>query len=160
MTTYKNNTAQQQPSNDHDSDKIDPTNNMMRFIKDLIGYEYYTSRAAFDHNGTEVVLVNEGLISRISIYVDGEHELSRFTCASTIKSSTYFNHNDNDYRVTTSCRGWFQSAQIMTLYVNDVEVDKKIDQALAGLNWQQRIHVLLGATLLGALIGGIIKVAI
>jgi len=61
--------------------------NTVKSIKDLIGYDYYTSRVVFEHDGNEIVFVNDGMISRVKLYINGHEAASTWSVLSDIRST-------------------------------------------------------------------------
>lgn len=140
-------------TNTNSSQQSSTTSNTMKSLRELIGYDYYTSRTAFDSDGVEIVFVNEGLIGRIRIYVDGELIVSRFPLWSDWFSDTDFCAGEHRFRITSKMSNFLTSAQDVTLYADGVEVARKIDPRLAALNWRQNLHFCAGVMALGLLVG-------
>lgn len=140
-------------TNTDSSERTTTFSNTMKSLRELIGYDYYTSRTAFDSNGSEIVFVNEGLIGRIRIYVDGEQVLSRFPMCSDWFSDTDFSFGEHRYRIVSKMTNWITCAQDVTLYADGVEVARKIDPRLAALNWRQNLHFCASVIALGLLVG-------
>lgn len=126
-----------------------PTDKMLEFFKNLIGYEYYVVRAAFNDGDTEIAFVNEALITRIHVYVNGEPKVSKFVLCSDVVSDSSFEHNGVEYRIHSRCINALTLAQKVVLYRNGEELEQKRVPRLELLNWQQIGHLILGALGLG-----------
>ena len=143
-------------TNTGSSERFSTFSNTMKTLRELIGYDYYTSRTAFDNSGSEIVFVNEGLIGRIRIYIDGEQVLSRFPMCSDWFSDTDFSVGQHQYRIISKMTNYITGAQDVTLYADGVEVARKADPRLAALSWRQKLHFIGSMMLIGLLIGFII----
>jgi hypothetical protein len=141
----------------NDSDSQNTFSSTMKTFKELIGYEYSTSRIAFNSDGTEVVFVNESLISRVQIYINGELTSSHYHLCSDFSSFTQFEHNGHKYRLINRTVNWITMAQEVTLYVDGQELATKIDPRLAALTWKQRLHFVVAMAGLGLAIGLLIS---
>lgn len=140
-------------TNSLNNDSHDAYSNTMKTLKELFAYEHWTTRIVFNSDDTEVVFVNESLISRVQIYIDGELKVSGFHFWSDLTSHTQFEHADRQYRLISRTTNWITMAQEVTLYVDGQEVATKIDPRLAALSWKQRVHFVAAMAGIGLAIG-------
>jgi len=138
----------------------DVRSNTMKTLKELIGYDYCTSRIAFDNEGTEIVFVNESLIGRVQVYIDGELVVSRYPFGSEFTFDTKFEHNERKYRIISRTINWLTGAQEITLYVDGQEKAVKLDHRLAALNWKQQLHLVVAMAAIGIVVGTLVKAII
>lgn len=153
------NTSQQQAtSNQRPPNNGNPhQKSFMKTILELFGYQYYISRAAFSYQGSEIAFVNDGLLGKIRVYVDGEQIINCFSGMGTIRSSTSFSHAGQQFEIKSNCTGWFKSTQRIRLFVDQQEVDRKYDLGIEGLSWPQKIHFVVGAMMMGMVIGSVLQ---
>lgn len=135
----------------------DAFKNTMKTLRDLIGYDYCTSRLVFDVDGTEVVFVDEGIIGRIRLYADGEMIMSRFPWCADFSSDSSVDYNGKVIRVVSRGINWISGAKEVTLFVNGNQVAKKVDPRLAALTWKQQLHFIFSMTIIGVVIGSLVK---
>lgn len=144
-------------SDAHGTDSHNTYSSTMKTLKELIGYEYATSRIAFNSDDTEIVFVNESLIGRVQIYINGELKISRYPFWSDLGSDTKFENDGHQYRVISRTTNWITSAQEITLYADGQEVATKLDPRLAALSWKQRLHFVVAMAAIGLLVGSLIS---
>ncbi len=135
----------------------DPTQSSMQWFKDLIGYDYYTSRVVFEHGNNEIAFVNEGMISRIKIYVNGELIVKRYPLVSDVMTDTDFGFEGVHYRIKSQCTNWLSMSQRVLLFAAGELVQEKSDPRLSSLSWLQLGHCILGAIGLGVVIGALVN---
>lgn len=130
-----------------------PPSMILELIKKLIGYElwaeYYVVRTVFKDQDTEIVFVNNILMTHITIYVNGEIKVSRFPLCSEIKTDTTFTYNGIEYRLYSRCANVLTMAQKVVLYRDGQEISQKRVPRLELLNWSQVFYMTLGALAFG-----------
>lgn len=157
-TTLNNPTSTQSSVNDN-SDENDQSlaGNTMQTIKHLIGYEYYTTRAVFEHNGNEIVYLNDGFMSRVKLYINGTNEATSWALTSDIAASVSCRYDEHSYQVKSKITNLITMAQKVTLLVDGEEAASKVDPRLAALSPKQLAHFFAGMVGLGLVIGGILS---
>jgi len=164
--TNSNNFVSTQPSsNDAESDALNDNDeslasNTMQTIKKLIGYEYYTTRAVFEHNGNEIVYVNDGFMSRVKLYINGIDEATSWAMTSDLAASVSCRYTDHSYEVKSRITNLITMAQKVTLVVDGVEQTSKVDPRLAALSPKQLAHFFGGMVGMGLVLGGILSLFI
>ena len=127
--------------------------NIMKTIKDILGYNLHTSQMAFDHDGTEIVFINDLFIGVRKIYVNGELVVRKTSLVLGYFSESMFTHEGKQFLLiqrTTSCLTFAQKVQ---LYVDGKKTDEKTDGFYSALGWKQQLHAVLGPLLLGGIVG-------
>lgn len=158
-TTLNNSASTQSSANDNVNDES-LTGNTMRTIKHLIGYEYYTTRAVFEHNGNEIVYLNDGFMSRVKLYINGTDEATSWAVMSDLAASVSCHYDEHSYQVKSRITNLITMAQKVTLLVDGEEVMSKTDPRLAALRPKQLAHFFAGMVGLGLVIGGILSLFI
>ena len=134
--------------------------NTMKSIKDLIAYDYYTSRAVFEHEGNEIVFINNGMIGRVKLYINGEELASRWALISDCSASISCRYDNHTYEVKSRINNLVTMAQKITLLVDKHGVDHKVDPRLAALDPKQLAHFFGGMVVLGIGIGLVLSLFI
>ena len=156
-TTLNNPTSTQSSTNDntYQSDQ-NLAGNTMQTIKHLIGYEYYTTRAVFEHNDNEIVYLNDGFMSRVKLYINGNNEATSWAMTSDLAASVSCRYDEHFYQVESKITNLITMAQKVTLLVDGQEVASKNDPRLAALSPKQLAHFFAGMVGMGLVIGGIL----
>jgi len=160
MTNISVNSSTSNQSSDNDNTHENDESligNTMQTIKHLIGYQYYTTRAVFEHNGNEIVYLNDGFISRVKLYINGTNEATGWSMWSDIVASVSCRYDEHSYQVKSKMTNLITMAQKVTLLVDGKEVESKIDHRLAALSPKQLAHCFAGMVGLGLVIGGILS---
>lgn len=131
--------------------------NTMDSLKKLVGYDYYTSRAVFEHEGNEIVFINDGMIGRVKLYINGNEETSYWPFASDFTSTVSCRYGEHHYAVNSRITNLISMAQKITLTVDGSVIESKHDPRLAALSLKQWAHLFGGFILMGAVVGAIIS---
>ena len=134
--------------------------NTMDSLKKLVGYDYYTSRAVFEHEGHEIVFINDGMIGRVKLYINGDEVTSYWPLASDFSTAVSCHYQGHHYSVKSRLTNFISMAQKITLEVDGDTIESKHDPRLAALSLKQWAHLFGGFVLMGAAVGGVLSVII
>ena len=129
--------------------------NTLETVKNLIAYDLSSSRVVFEHEGDEIVFINESWIGRIRIYLNGDLAYRGADWTGMIRSSGWFLHKGKTYRITTTLANLITFAQSLTLSVDGSVVDTKEDAFYGKLSVKEVGRLMFGCALIGFLIFGI-----
>jgi len=132
----------------------DTEQSQMNSIQKLLGYQYYIWRVVFEHEGAEIVFINDfALGGRVRIYLDGELLHSSWSAVLGYYSDSTISHNGVCYRFIQRTTNCLTMAQEVTLYKDGVEIGRKVDEFWSAFSWKQLLHALMVPFALGGVVG-------
>ena len=125
----------------------------MKTLNEITGFHYYTTRTVFEHEGNELVFVNESVLGFISIYINGKQVLRKWKVVSNFATDTTVNYEGVEYRFLSGIINWVTCGQRITLIVDDSKAQSKTDPVLSGLSGLQMAHALIAPFFVGMSVG-------
>jgi hypothetical protein len=126
--------------------------NTIESFKSLIAYDLSSCRVVFEHEGDEIVFVNEAWLGRVRVYLNGDLAYQGWDWTLMIRSSGWFLHQGKTYKISSKVTNLISYSQQLTLSVDGQEVDTKLDDMYGKLSLKEIIHIVLGAGIVGVLI--------
>lgn len=125
----------------------------MQSIYELLGFHYYKTRAVFDVDGKELVYMNDNVIGRVKIYLDGYEIHKGWTWLPGVLTDLTANYQGHDYRIFTRINNWLTLSQKITVIVDDSKAQTKLEPVLGGLKGMALFHSMVGPIVIGVLVG-------
>lgn len=122
-------------------------------FKELIGYDLHTSRVAFEHEGLEIVFIQDFIIFKRRIYVNGELVFNRFSPWLGLITHAEFDFQGHQYRFLTRTTNFACMSQDVTVWVDGHQAGRKQDPVYAGLPIRKLMHAIIGPLIFGMTLG-------
>lgn len=122
-------------------------------LKEIFGYDLHVSKLVFEHGQQEIVFIHDFCILKRRIYVDGEQLFNRHSQYFGFTTNAEFSHNGKDYRIVSRTLNFLSMKQDVTLWVDGVEIERKIAPFYAALPLKKKLHAALGLGGAGVLLG-------
>jgi len=126
--------------------------NTIETFKNIVGYDLFSFRVVFEHEGDEIVFINEGWIGRVRIYLNGRLAYSGWDWSGMASSEGWFLHEGKTYKIVSKVSNLLTFAQRLTLSIDGEEVTSKTDAFFGKLTMKEVGHLVLGSAFIGFLI--------
>jgi len=127
--------------------------NTMKSIKELLAYDHFTSKAVFEHEGNEIVFINEGMVRSVKLYINGNEEASKWVLFSDCTASISSRYDEHSYSVKSQITNLITLAQKITFSVDGSETEVKFDPRLAAFDAKKLVHFFGVVMFLGGVVG-------
>ena len=131
--------------------------NTLKAFKLLIGRDFYRYRVVFYENDLEIAFVSDSLLGSTRTYINGDQVNHRWPPLFDFYGNTKFTRDGVDYRIRHHMSYVLTCAQKLTLFVDGVEAQSKIDAHFGNLTSSQVLHMAFGIVLFGLSVGFILN---